>query len=80
MAVRAADFRPHPLLRNRHLQSILASSGVRRLLRRPAALAAIPGAVEQILDCGDGVRLQGYYNAQQARAASRGLVVLLHGW
>ncbi|ANB16078.1 YheT family hydrolase [Dokdonella koreensis] len=80
MAVRAADFRPHPLLRNRHLQSILASSGVRRLLRRPAAVAAIPGAVEQILDCGGGVRLQGYYNAQQARAASRGLVVLLHGW
>lgn len=80
MAVNAADFRPHPLLRNRHLQSILASSGVRRLLRRPSRLPGLTGAVEHILDCGDGVRLQGFHSRQTARAEARGLVVVLHGW
>lgn len=80
MAVSAADFRPHPLLRNRHLQSILASSGVRRLLRRPSRSPGIEAAVEHILDCGDGVRLQGFHNRQHVLDRARGLVVLLHGW
>jgi predicted alpha/beta-fold hydrolase len=79
-ALRADDFNPHRLLRNPHVQSVLASSSVRRWLLRsgPAALEA--RSKELILDCGDGVRLQGFHSAQDARPQARGLVVLLHGW
>ncbi|MGA9421210.1 MAG: alpha/beta fold hydrolase [Rhodanobacteraceae bacterium] len=78
--MKAADFRPWPGLRNAHVQSLLASSGLRRRLfgRRRAALDR--AAKEVILDCGDGVRLQGYYSRQKTAPESRGLVILLHGW
>jgi len=76
----AAQFRPPALLRNRHVQSVLASSRLRRMIgaRRRAQLES--GAVEHILDCGEDVRLQGFHTRQSVRAAPRGLVVLLHGW
>lgn len=75
-----ADYRSPRLLRNPHVQSVLASSGVRRLLyaRRRALLER--DAIEHVLDCGDGVRLLGLHTAQQVREQPRGLVVLLHGW
>lgn len=76
----ASDFRPHRLLRNPHLQSVLASSGVRRFLFRRQRLGLQRGAVEHVLDCGDGVRLQGFHTAQTVQPQARGLVVLLHGW
>jgi predicted alpha/beta-fold hydrolase len=78
--MRHLEFRPHRLLRSPHLQSVLASSGVRRWLfrRRRAALEGL--ASEHILDCGAGVRLQGFHSAQTVRGQARGLVVLLHGW
>lgn len=78
--MRAADFRPHRLLSNAHLQSVLASSGVRRWLLRGRRAAFERCSEEVILDCGDGVRLQGYHTAQSTRERARGLVVLLHGW
>jgi predicted alpha/beta-fold hydrolase len=80
MSPDARQFRPPALLRNPHLQSVLASSGLRRFAarRRPGGLVA--RQVEHILDCGGGVRLQGFHTAQQARPVARGLVVLLHGW
>jgi hypothetical protein len=71
-------FRPPPGLRSGHIQSLLASSFIRRqaVLRRSRALR---GAAEVwTLDGRDGIRLQGLYSAQPA--ASRGLAVLLHGW
>ena len=76
----ASDFKPNRLLHNPHLQSVLASSGVRRLLFRRQRDNLLRGAIEHILDCGDGVRLQGFYTAQVVRPESRGLIVLLHGW
>jgi uncharacterized protein len=78
--MRASDFRTHRLLRNAHVQSVLASSGVRRWLFRRRREVLESKATELILDCGDGVRLQGFHSAQTARAQARGLVVLLHGW
>ncbi len=76
----AHPFRPPRLLRNPHLQSFLASFGLRRALalRRRSRLE-VP-AEEWLLDCGDGVRLQGFHTAQRAEPKSRGLAVLLHGW
>ncbi len=75
-----ADFKPPWLLRNPHVQSVLSSARLRRwfALRRDDAIES--RAVEHILDCGDGVRLQGFRTTQSVLAQSRGLVVLLHGW
>jgi uncharacterized protein len=72
------DFQPSRWLRNRHLQSMLASTAWRRarVLRHSAPLAA--AARELLLDCGAGVRLQCYISTP-AHSSGRP-VVLLHGW
>lgn len=76
----AAGFAPPRLLRNRHVQSVLASSRLRRLAAARRAAPMRAHAQEVMLDCGDGVRLQGFHTRQQALPQARGLVVLLHGW
>ena len=76
----ATDYRPPRLLRNAHVQSVLASSGVRRLLFRRRLSRLEYGARQHLLDCGDGVRLLGVHTAQSVGAKPRGVVVLLHGW
>jgi predicted alpha/beta-fold hydrolase len=76
---RPADFRPPRLLRNPHVQSVLASSALRRWLQRGRQREIEACSTEVLLDCGDGVRLQGFHAASPVRPA-RGLVVLLHGW
>ncbi|MEO7325851.1 MAG: alpha/beta fold hydrolase [Dokdonella sp.] len=78
--IRAADFRPPRGLRNPHVQSVLASSGLRRWFGRDRSDAIVRDAVEHILDCGDGVRLQAFHTAQRRFDTALGLVVLLHGW
>jgi predicted alpha/beta-fold hydrolase len=75
-----SEFQPRGLLRNPHVQSILASSPVRRWKFRARHRALEARSRELILDCGDGVRLQGFHTTQDALAEARGLVVLLHGW
>ena len=73
-------FDPPRWLRNPHVQSVLASSGVRRMLLRRQRAALESVAVEHVLDCGHGVRLQGFHSAQSVLPRARALVVLLHGW
>lgn len=80
MSPAASDFRPPPLLRNRHLQSVLASSRLRKRAARRTASALERDARELILDGGEGVRLQGFLTGQRRLPQSRALVVLLHGW
>lgn len=75
-----AAFRPPGLLRNRHLQSILASSRLRKWNARRAARQLIGCAQEYVLETDDGVRLQGFLSAQTAVPQARALIVLLHGW
>jgi uncharacterized protein len=72
------DFAPSRWLRNRHLQSMLASTGWRhgRVLRRAAPLLAT--ARELLLECGAGVRLQCFVS--KPTPAGGQPVVLLHGW
>jgi len=72
------DFRPPGLLRNPHIQSILASLKVRRPLVYRQAQALLKNSESHVLDCGDGVRLQGSYSGR--RNVDRGLAVLIHGW
>jgi uncharacterized protein len=76
----AHPYRPPRLLRNPHLQSVLASSGLRAVLARRRRNRLEAAAEEHLLDCGDGVRLQGFHTRQQVRDGARGLAVLLHGW
>lgn len=78
-AIAQFRFEPHRLLRNAHLQSMLASSAVRRAIdaRRHAGVIGAEQAL--ILDCGEGVRLGAFHNAAR-RDDPRGLVVLIHGW
>lgn len=79
-----ADFKfaPAGLMGNPHLQSILPSSPLRRrALRRTARpLAEISRSL--LLDCGEGVRLHGWYAPQPAASSrpARGMAVLIHGW
>jgi predicted alpha/beta-fold hydrolase len=72
------DFQPPRWLRNRHLQSMLASTFARRgpIARRAAPV--VTSEKEMLLDCGDGVRLQCFYSSPE-RTTGR-LAVLLHGW
>lgn len=71
-------FLPPPVLRSRHLQSVLNQAPWRRRRIHRGAAGLLAAAVPEIVDCGDGVRLKGFLS--KARGASRGLVVLLHGW
>ncbi|HEY8051542.1 MAG: YheT family hydrolase [Steroidobacterales bacterium] len=74
----ADDFRPPWWLRNRHVQSVLASSFVRRSRVVQQAAPLVAAEREVLLDCGDGVRLQCFTSSP---AQSNGKpVVLLHGW
>lgn len=73
-------FDPPRLLRNAHVQSVLSSSFLRRATFHRDDATLVKGAVESILDCGNGVRLQGFHSAQSVRSEPRALVVLLHGW
>jgi predicted alpha/beta-fold hydrolase len=73
------DFQPPRWLRNRHLQSMLASTAWRRgrILRSAAPLLAVQR--ELLLDCGAGVTLQCFVSSPPAHASGPA-VVLLHGW
>lgn len=73
------EFAPSGLIANSHLQSILPSSPLRRRLLRRRAAPLLSASRDLLLDCGEGVRLHGWY-APQPSGAARGLVVLIHGW
>jgi predicted alpha/beta-fold hydrolase len=71
-------FDPRPYLRHRHVQSLLAGWPWReRWLRRRAA-RLLAASRDELVDCGDGIRLLGHYSPQPLPA--RGLAILLHGW
>jgi len=72
------SFEPPRILRHQHLQSMLPSWFLRAWLLRKQAAALLRAARVEVLHCGDGVRLSGYFSAQQG--PSHGLVILLHGW
>jgi predicted alpha/beta-fold hydrolase len=73
------SFHPRGLLRNAHVQSIV-SSGARRWAFRKRQSDVETRSVEHVLDCGDGVRLQGFHTQQRVADKPRALVILLHGW
>lgn len=72
-------FEPPRLLASAHLQSVLASSPMRRRFMRRRLESLAERSTDVIVDCGHGIRLHGYH-AAAARSQARGLAVLLHGW
>ena len=73
------ELQPAPWLRNRHLQSMLASTSWRRMQVLARARPMMAAAQELLLECGEGVRLQCFLSAPAA--PRRGApVLLLHGW
>src|SRR5262245_49992835 len=76
------EFTPRPWLRNAHVQSILPSLPFRRAAVERRASHLLEHSAEQVLDCGDGVRLLALHSTQERRrrAAAQHLVVLHHGW
>jgi len=73
-----SNFNPPFLLRNTHTQTILNSIKVRRPIVKFRAKGMLKASKSHILDCGDGVRLQGYYSGHGN--GKRDLCILIHGW
>lgn len=71
-------FQPSHVFKNRHVQSILSSAGPRKIFARRRARQLLNDATKHILDCGDGIRLQGEYSEKPGN--NKGLVVMIHGW
>jgi hypothetical protein len=67
-------FKPHPLVRNHHIQTILSS-----VFRYNDGRQLEEASQTMILEVGEGVRLEGIYTPQTS-AQSKGLVFFLHGW
>jgi uncharacterized protein len=72
------EFRPPLWLRNPHVQSILATTFVRRGAIERRARPLVAAQREQLLECGAGVRLQSFVSSPP-RGSGRPVVVL-HGW
>ena len=72
------SFDPPPVIRNRHLQSFLSSTALRRRLIRWRARDLIEGSEAVEIPLPDGVRLMGYHSP--LHGSSKGLVIFIHGW
>jgi predicted alpha/beta-fold hydrolase len=67
------DFKPYFLVRNPHVQSILASSQ----LRTPRKNSMLDNSQELVVTTSTGSKLLSFYSHQKT---SKGLIILLHGW
>lgn len=67
------EFLPAAFLRHTYVQTILASSRIRRARRNPM----VEHEKETILEVGEGIRLQGFFSRPKS---SKGVVILIHGW
>lgn len=74
------QYKPPTLLRSPHLQNVLASCGVRRLIYKSRVQLNHRASESVVLDCGQGVRLQGFYDASRTADPAKGLVIIFHGW
>ena len=72
------EFRPPLWLRNPHVQSILATTFVRRGRIERQAAPLVAAQRELLLDCGAGVRLQCFLSRPPRGSGQP--VLVLHGW
>ena len=76
--MQAPSFNPPRWLANPHVQSLLATTRVRRAFIDSAALNAASRWV--MLDCGDDVRLLASHAVQGDARPDTPLVIMIHGW
>jgi len=76
------SFQPRRWLRGAHFQTILPNWPFRRARVERRAAPLLAAAEELLLDCGDGVTLQGFHSSQAklGRDPGRKFAVILHGW
>lgn len=81
-ALDQSHFRVKGLLGNTHVQSLLASSKVRRHLKSNNYSALIANQRSGLFDGGDGIRLHAYYSLHsgQEHPGNNKLVIMIHGW
>ena len=79
MSLTASPFLAPRWLRNRHAQSLLASSPMRGARGRIRLQQAAATHQPTVLDVGDGVRLHGIASLPAAQPP-RAMALLLHGW
>jgi hypothetical protein len=75
-------FSPRRWLRGRHFQTVLPNWPARRARVERRALPMRAASEELLLECGDGVTLQGFHSspARRGREPGKKVAVLLHGW
>ncbi|MFT5140081.1 MAG: putative alpha/beta-fold hydrolase [Lysobacterales bacterium] len=78
MSISAAQYQPPFGLRSAHIQSMLGSGSLRRMLVLARSKELLAAEQEWLLDCGKGIRLIGHYSSRPVNRA--GLAVLIHGW
>jgi len=74
------SFRPPPGLRNPHVQTILATLGLRAYWGERNGWWAGGTSRKVIVQCEDGTRLVAAYAPPLNPSMSRGTAILLHGW
>jgi len=74
-----SHFRPSRLLRNPHVQSLLSSAPLRRMLGQRLLQRSGAQTSGHVIEVDGGVRLLGFHS-RIADRQPRGLVLLLHGW
>ncbi len=71
-------FNPSFAFKNGHFQTVVNGFRLRHLLVRYRAKTLLRRVESHIIDCGEGIRLQGFFSGH-AEPADR-LVILIHGW
>ena len=75
----STQFQPPFGLSNRHIQTIFSSVGPRKVSIRRRFKQYAQFAEKTVLDAGDGIRLEGYFNQATKRQSSQ-MAILIHGW
>jgi len=75
----SSTFQPPIGLRNRHIQTIFSSVGPRKMAINQRFKSYANSERKLVLDGGNGVRLEGYYN-QAVKRPSQQMAILIHGW
>jgi uncharacterized protein len=83
------EFSPPRALRNGQVQTMIGNLPFIQWLTRRRGLALLANAREWLLDCGDGVRLQGFLSVTRGNGGAKEMTVdpvesrialILHGW
>jgi hypothetical protein len=73
-------FSPPRALRNGQVQTTIGNLPPMQWLARRRGAMLLANAREWLVDCGDGVRLQGFLTLAKVQQGGRRIALLVHGW